>query len=76
MGYTAQLSPEKLDVSLLVFIEVVLDRITPDGFDAFKHSVHAIPDVLECHMVAGGFDYLIKARVRDMNAYREFLGKS
>lgn len=76
LGYTAQLNPEMLDVALLVFIEVVLDRTTPDVFDAFKRSVQVIPDVLECHMVAGGFDYLIKARVRDMNAYREFLGKS
>jgi Lrp/AsnC family leucine-responsive transcriptional regulator len=54
----------------------VLDRTTPEVFDAFKRNVQAIPEVLECHMVAGGFDYLIKARVKDMNAYREFLGKS
>ncbi len=74
LGYTAQLNPELLDVALMVFIEVVLDRTTPDVFDAFKRSVQVIPDVLECHMVAGGFDYLIKARVRDMHAYREFLG--
>ena len=45
-------------------------------FDAFKRGVQAIPEVLECHMVAGGFDYLVKARVKDMNAYRDFLGKS
>lgn len=62
MGYTAQLNPQLLDVSLLVFIEVVLDRTTPEVFDAFKHSVQIIPEVLECHMVAGGFDYLVKAR--------------
>src|SRR5471030_2917793 len=66
----------RVDVSLLVFIEVVLDRTTPEVFDAFKHSVQVIPEVLECHMVAGGFDYLIKARVKDMAAYREFLGKT
>jgi len=76
MGYTAQLNPQLLDVSLLVFIEVVLDRTTPEVFDAFKHSVQIIPEVLECHMVAGGFDYLVKARVKDMAAYREFLGKT
>ncbi len=76
LGYTAQLSPEKLDVSLLVYIEVVLDRTTPDVFEAFKRGVQAIPEVLECHMVAGGFDYLVKVRVKDMNAYRDFLGKS
>ncbi|SNS13319.1 Lrp/AsnC family transcriptional regulator, leucine-responsive regulatory protein [Noviherbaspirillum humi] len=76
LGYTALLNPQLLDVSLLVFIEVVLDRTTPDVFDDFKRSVQTIPEVLECHMVAGGFDYLIKARVKDMNAYREFLGKA
>ena len=74
MGYTAQLNPQLLDVSLLVFIEVVLDRTTPEVFDAFKHSVQLIPEVLECHMVAGGFDYLLKVRVTDMESYRRFLG--
>src|SRR5471032_803615 len=72
MGYTAQLNPQLLDVSLLVFIEVVLDRTTPEVFDAFKHSVQVI---LEGHMVAGGLDYRVKARVKDMAAYREFPGK-
>ena len=76
LGYTARLNPELLDVALLVFIEVVLDRTTPDVFDEFKRAVHQVPEVLECHMVAGGFDYLVKARVKDMAAYREFLGKT
>ncbi len=76
VGYTALLSPELLDVSLLVFVEVVLDRTTPEVFDTFKKSVQTIPEVLECHMVAGGFDYLIKARVKDMAAYRQFLGRT
>jgi Lrp/AsnC family leucine-responsive transcriptional regulator len=76
LGYTAQLNPQLLDVALLVFIEVVLDRTTPDVFEAFRRTIQAIPEVLECHLVAGGFDYLIKARVKDMSAYREFLGKS
>ena len=76
IGYAAQLNPHLLDVALLVFIEVVLDRTTPEMFDAFKRSVQLIPEVLECHMVAGGFDYLLKARVKDMAAYREFLGKT
>jgi len=76
LGYTAQLNPHLLDVSLLVFIEVILERTTPEVFDAFKRSVQSIPEIQECHLVAGGFDYLVKARVKDMNAYREFLGKS
>jgi Lrp/AsnC family leucine-responsive transcriptional regulator len=76
VGFAAELNPRMLDVALLVFIEVVLDRTTPDVFDEFKSSVQSIREIVECHMVAGGFDYLIKARVKDMDAYREFLGKS
>lgn len=76
LGYVTQLNPGLLDVSLMVFIEVVLDRTTPEVFEEFKKSVQSIPEIMECHMVAGGFDYLIKARVKDMNAYGVFLGKA
>ena len=76
VSYIAQLNPQLLDVSLLVFIEVLLDRTAPGAFEAFRRSVHVIPEVLECHLVAGAFDYLLKARMKNMTAYREFLGKS
>jgi Lrp/AsnC family leucine-responsive transcriptional regulator len=72
-GYTAKLSAEKLDRGMLVFVEVKLDRTTPDVFDAFSHAVQKSDEVMECHMVAGGFDYLVKARVKGMDAYRSFL---
>lgn len=55
-------------------MEVSLDKTTPDVFDRFAEAVRRAPEVLECHMVAGGFDYLIKTRVADMAAYRRFLG--
>ena len=74
LGYAARLNPEKLDRGLLIFIEVKLDRTTSDIFDRFAGAVRRAPEVLECHMVAGGFDYLLKIRVADMNAYRRFLG--
>jgi len=74
VGYAAVLDPEKVGRALLIFVEVVLDRTTADVFDAFAAAARSAPDILECHMVAGGFDYLIKARVRDMAAYRAFLG--
>ena len=73
-GYTALLDPAKLDRALLVFIEVLLDKTTDDAFAAFADHVRQLPEVLECHMVAGGFDYLLKVRVADMAAYRAFLG--
>ncbi len=75
-GYAAFVDPEKLDAALLVFIEVVLDRTDENVFDEFKRAVLNMPQVLECQMVAGGFDYLIKARVKDMTDYRRFLGQS
>ena len=72
-GFSARLSPEKLGRGLLVFVEVKLDRTTSDVFEAFATAVRRSDDVMECHMVAGGFDYLVKARVGGMNAYRAFL---
>ena len=70
----AVIDPRALQCELLIFVEVVLDRTTNDAFRAFADHVRAIPEILECHMVAGGFDYLIKARVSDMAEYRAFLG--
>lgn len=72
--YAALIDPASAERGLLIFIEVLLDRTTGDVFDAFAEAVKRQPEILECHMVAGGFDYLIKARVADMDAYRVFLG--
>ena len=74
LGYEARLNPLKLDASLMVFIEVLLDRTTPNVFEAFKAAVQVRSEIMECHMVAGGFDYLLKTRMADMTAYREFAG--
>jgi len=74
LGYRAKLDPVKVGRGLLVFVEVLLDRTSPDVFDSFAAQVRRSGEVLECHMVTGGFDYLIKARVKDMASYRTFLG--
>jgi Lrp/AsnC family leucine-responsive transcriptional regulator len=73
-GYVARLNPRKLGLGLLAYVEVLLDRTTPDAFDRFKSAMLAYDEVMECHMVAGGFDYLLKVRVKDMESYRSFLG--
>lgn len=72
-GYTALIDPKFAERELLIFIEVLLDRTTSDIFDQFAERIRRSPEVLECHMVAGGFDYLVKVRMRDMAAYRVFL---
>jgi Lrp/AsnC family leucine-responsive transcriptional regulator len=74
LGYEARLDPLRLGAGMLVFVEVLLDRTTPNVFDQFKAAVQAQPAIMECHMVAGGFDYLLKTRSADMNAYRQFAG--
>ena len=74
LGYEARLNPLKLKAGMLVFVEVLLDRTTPNVFDQFKAAVQVHPEIMECHMVAGGFDYLLKTRAADMNAYRVFAG--
>ena len=74
LGYEAKLNPALLGAGLLVFIEVLLDRTVHDVMDSFKAAVQVRPEILECHLVAGGFDYLLKTRVADMPAYRQFVG--
>ena len=72
LGYEARLDPLKLGAGLLVFVEVLLDRTTPHVFEAFQAAVQVYPEIMECHMVAGGSDYLLKTRLSDMAAYRAF----
>ena len=73
-GYEARLNPRLLGAGMLVFIEILLDRTTPNVFDQFSSVVKIHPQIQECHMVAGGFDYLLKVRVANMDDYRAFAG--
>ena len=74
LGYEARLNPLKLGAGMMVFVEVLLDRTTHNVFEAFKAAVQVHSEIMECHMVAGGFDYLLKTRMADMAAYRHFAG--
>ncbi|NMM44682.1 winged helix-turn-helix transcriptional regulator [Rhodospirillaceae bacterium KN72] len=73
-GYSARLNPTRLEAGLTVFVQVTLDRTTTDIFDHFREAVAKEPGIAECHMVAGGFDYLLKVRTKDMERFRHFLG--
>jgi Lrp/AsnC family leucine-responsive transcriptional regulator len=73
-GYYAHLNPKRLGQRMLAFTEVTLDHATQDVFQRFKEAVQLVEEIVECHMVAGGFDYLIKTRVQDMDEYRRVLG--
>lgn len=75
-SYGAKLNPRLLNLELLVFVEITLMRTSPDVFEEFRQAILALPQVLECHLVSGNFDYLLKARVADMAAYRQLLGET
>ncbi len=75
-GYSAKVNPQKLKYGLLVFVEITLEKTSPDVFLDFKSAVRDLHEVLECHLVSGDFDYLVKARVVDMAAYRTLLGET
>ena len=75
-GYAARLDPDKLGAGFVTFVTVNLDRTTTDVFERFSAKVKQIPEIAECHMVGGGFDYLLKIRTEDMAGFRRFLGES
>ncbi|PSL15733.1 AsnC family transcriptional regulator [Marinobacterium halophilum] len=73
-GYRATVDPEMLNYNLLVFVEIALSYQSPDAFERFSRAVRTLPYILECHLVSGDADYLLKARLHDMSQYRELLG--
>jgi Lrp/AsnC family leucine-responsive transcriptional regulator len=74
-GVRAQLAPEAVGLGALVMVGVVLDRSTPESFAAFETAVGAMKEVLDCNLVAGDFDYLLKIRVRDMAGFNHLHGR-
>ena len=73
-GYHARLNPHALGQSLLVFVEIKLRSKSGNIFEDFRREVALIPQIMECHLVSGEYDYLIKVRLPDMSAYRDMLG--
>jgi Lrp/AsnC family leucine-responsive transcriptional regulator len=73
-GYHARVDPRALGRSLLVFVELKLSAKSNDTFDRVKKELAYVPEVMECHLVSGDFDYLIKARIAEMSDYRRLLG--
>ncbi|MDE2610942.1 MAG: winged helix-turn-helix transcriptional regulator [Burkholderiales bacterium] len=73
-AYYARVNPVALGATLLVFVEITLDHKSGNMFEQFRREVLRISEVLECHLVSGDFDYLIKARIREMSEYRKLLG--
>ena len=73
-GYVALLNARKLGLTLMAFIQISMDKHTPERFDSFEKTVRSYPEVLECHLITGqSADYLLKVIVKDMDGYQQFL---
>lgn len=73
-GVRAEVAPSAVGLGALVMVGVVLDRSTPESFAAFEGAVLEMKEVLDCNLVAGDFDYLLKIRVRDMADFNKLHG--
>jgi Lrp/AsnC family leucine-responsive transcriptional regulator len=73
-GYHARVNPQALGKGVLVFVEITLSQKSGEVFERARRELLAMPEVMECHLVAGNFDYLVKARLQDMSEYRGLLG--
>ncbi len=75
LGYRAQLDPVRLGRDHVAFVEVKLTDTREAALTAFNEAALAVPEIEECHMIAGAFDYLLKVRTQDMTRYRHVLGE-
>lgn len=75
LGYVALVNQTRLGASHVAFVQVKLSDTKTKALDAFNDAVRQIPEVEQCHMIAAGFDYLLKVRTSGMEAYRKVLGE-
>jgi len=73
--YKAVINPTKLGFDMFAYVSVTLDKTTNDSFAHFQSDISNIKEIVECDMVAGGFDYLLKLSVKNMKSYRSLLGQ-
>lgn len=74
-GFSAIVDPAKLGLDQVAFAEVKLSDTREQALKEFNAAVRRIPEVEECHMIASGFDYLLKVRSADIRRYRTVLGE-
>ncbi|MDN2566767.1 Lrp/AsnC ligand binding domain-containing protein [Aquibium sp. A9E412] len=74
-GYAALVDRERMGEGHIAFVQVTLSDTRSAALDAFNRAALAVPEIEQCHMIAGGFDYLLKVRTRGIAAYRRVLGE-
>ena len=76
LGYRVLIDPVLLGIDHIAFVEVKLSDTRAAALNEFNKAVRKLPEVEQCHMIAGGFDYLLKVRTRDIRDYRRLLGET
>ncbi len=76
LGFRAVLDPARLGLEHVAFVEVKLTDTRERALTEFNEAIRAIPEIEQCHMIAGAFDYLLKVRTKDMRSYRRVLGET
>ena len=76
LGFRAMLNPQTLKREHVAFTEVKLSNTTENALKSFNDAVWRIPEIEQCHMIAGAFDYLLKVRTKDIRDYRRVLGEA
>jgi len=76
LGFRAVLDPHKLGKEHVAFTEVTLSDTREAALRAFNEAARQVPEIEQCHMIAGSFDYLLKVRTADIQSYRKVLGET
>ena len=71
-GYQAQLNPAAVDLRFMAFVRITLERQDKTTVEHFAREMEKAPEVLECHLMAGGYDYLLRVVARDLDDYQRF----
>lgn len=72
-GYSTVLDADKLGWGVSMFIEIRLERQVADGLEVFERTIASYPEVMECYLMTGSFDYLLRVVARDLNSLQEFM---
>lgn len=75
VGYRAVLDPARLGAGHIAFVQVTLSSTTSSALETFNAAAREVPEIEQCHMIAGGFDYLLKVRTSNIDSYRKILGE-
>jgi DNA-binding Lrp family transcriptional regulator len=68
-GYAAQLDPQRIGLKLIAFVEITLNSQSREAMDRFEAEVLDYDDILDCHLMSGNADYLLRVAAADLEQY-------